>query len=317
MTISPIILITTLLFVSGCSILGYNPDRQNTTSSSLVDFLYPEGTTRVSHEYDIPFIKLPVNVGIAFVPSNNWRTKLDEKTQMSLLMDVKNRFAEHKYVNRIELIPSTYLKQRNGFSTLNQVARMHDVDVMALVSYDQLVRNYEKEASLLYWTIVGMYLVQGNENTTQTFVDMAVFDVRSQKLLFRAPGASKSRDRTTAIELQQVSDQNALSGFENAFANMTNNLEIELEQFTERVREEKIIKVERKQGYSGGSLHWYLLCGLFLLCISKRYSLNQFQEVAQVSAYNLGKSHYRSYQHDLANQQRSTKLYRPNNPGRD
>lgn len=272
MTIRPLILMTVLMLVSGCSILGYNPDRQSNTSSSLVDFLYPEGTARVSHEHDIPLVELPVNVGIAFVPSNNWRTVLDEKTQMDLLMEVKNRFIEHQYVNRIEIIPSTYLKQRNGFSTLNQVARMHDVEVMALVSYDQLIRNHEKEASLLYWTIVGMYLVQGNENTTQTFVDTAVFDVRSQKLLFRAPGASKSRDRTTAIELQQVSDQHSLSGFENAFAKMTNNLETELEQFTERVREEKVIRVERKQGYSGGSLHWYLLCGLFFMCISKRYS---------------------------------------------
>ena len=94
-----------------------------------------------------------------------------------------------------------------------------------------------------------------------------------EPVLFRAPGASQSRDRTTAIELQEVSDQQALTGFENAFANMTSNLETELEQFTERVREENIIKIEHKPGYSGGSLHWLLLCGLFFLCISQRYLL--------------------------------------------
>ena len=273
MTIRLIILISIPLFLTGCSVLGYNPDREKTTSSSLVDYLYPEGTVKISHEDDVPVIKLPVNVGIAFVPSNNWRTVLDENTQMTLLKKVKSRFEEHSYVNRIELIPSIYLKQGKGFTTLNQVARMHEVEVMALVSYDQLVRNYEKEASLLYWTIVGMYLVQGNENTTRTFVDTAVFDVHSQTLLFRAPGASQSRDRTTAIELREVSDQQALDGFENAFTNMTSNLETELEQFTKRVQEEKVIKIEHKPGYSGGSLQWYLICGLFFLCINQRYSL--------------------------------------------
>ncbi len=301
-----LILIASLLILSGCSALGYNPDRKNSTSSSLVDFLYPEGRTRVSHEHDIPVIKLPVNVGIAFVPSNDWRTVLDETTQMKLLMEVKTRFSEHKYVNRIELIPSTYLKHGQGFATLNQVARMHDVEVMALVSYDQFVRNYEKEASLLYWTIVGMYFVQGNENTTQTFIDTAVFDVQSQKLLFRAPGASNSRDRTTAVELREVSDAHSFAGFENAFASMTNNLETELDKFTDRVKEEKIIRVERKQGYSGGSIHWLLLCALFLLCISKRYSSRSNKPTSRFCAYNDGKSHYRSYPHDLANQQRST-----------
>lgn len=272
MTIRHFILISTLLYLSGCSVLGYNPDRQNSTSSSLVDYLYPEGTAKISHEHDVAVINLPVNVGIAFVPSNNWRTVLDEQTQMSLLMQVKSRFEKHEFIHRIELIPSTYLKQGKGFNTLNQVARMHDVDVMALVSYDQIARNYEKEASLLYWTIIGMYLVQGNEHTTRTFVDTAVFDVHSQKLLFRAPGASQSRDRTTALELKEVSDQHSLSGFENAFASMTNNLEKELEHFTERVPEEKNIKVQRKQGYSGGSLHGFLLFSLMLLCINKRYS---------------------------------------------
>ncbi len=252
-----------VLLLSSCSFLVNNPDEQQTQSSSLVDFLYPEGKDRVNHENDIPVIQLPVNVGIAFVPSNHWRSTLNEKTQMELLQELKLNFAQHKYINRIELIPETYLRQSQGFSTLQQVARMHDVEVMALVSYDQLVRNYEKEASLLYWTIVGMYVVQGNENSVQTFVDTAVFDVRSRKLLFRAPGASNSRERTTAVELDQVMDENSLTGFKSAFSSMTSNLEIELNQFTKRVKEEKIVRVERRADYGGGSMHW--LCCLPLL----------------------------------------------------
>lgn len=102
-----------------------------------MDFLYPDKESRTNHVPEIPVLNLPVNVGLAFIPSNNYTTDgVHNKDQVELLERVKKSFIKYDYINRIEVIPSSYLNGGEGFSTLEQVGRLYDVDVMALVSYD-------------------------------------------------------------------------------------------------------------------------------------------------------------------------------------
>ncbi|BDY06284.1 rhombotarget lipoprotein [Ferrimonas sp. YFM] len=261
------------LILSGCSVMEYNT-RDNTVSSSLVAYLYPDEKSRTEHRPEIPRIKLPARVGLAFVPSDNWRTdELSEAEQLSLLRKVKQAFSQHEYVDRIEIIPSTYLKGGKGFTTLEQVARLYDVELMALVSYDQVAHTEENAASLLYWTIVGMYVIKGNDHQIQTFVDTAVFDVTSRKMLFRAPGLSKLDSRTTAVAKEGVLAEQSMEGFNLAVTEMTTNLESELGRFETRVKEEKIAKIETRPGFDVSSLDGLpLLLGALLLGWRRRQS---------------------------------------------
>ena len=265
-----IIFMATLL--ASCSSLVSNNTGKNTQSSSLMDFLYPDQQSRSTYKPEIPVLKLPVTVGIAFVPSKNWQPDgLETQNQVELLEKVKKSFLQYDYIDRIEVIPSTYLKGGEGFATLEQVGRLYDVDVMALVSYDQVTQSYENNAALLYWTIVGMYVIPGNENTIQTFVDTAVFDIKSRKMLFRAPGISKLEKRTTAIGIGETLSEKSAEGFNLAVSDMTTNLDAELSRFKARVKEEKIAKVENKDGSSsGGSLSIYLLFLLSLLVMRSK-----------------------------------------------
>ncbi len=241
--------ITLVMMLVGCSIYGR---QENTVSSSLVDFLYPDSEQAVAQKEETPVLKLPVNIGIAFVPAKNYSVLLPSaKKRYELLSTVKNAFVDLDYVNRIEIIPDTYLKQGGGFDTLNQLARLYDIEVMALVSYDQVARNNENNAALLYWTIAGLYLIPGNDNSTQTFVDTALFDIKTQKLLFRAPGISKIETLSTAVGLDETIQENSEKGFNLAVADMINNLNTELGIFKERVKEEQIAKIESRSGYSG------------------------------------------------------------------
>lgn len=259
-----------LVFLASCSSLMSHKTGKNTRSSSLMDFLYPDETSRSEHKPEIPTLKLPVKVGLAFVPSNNWqRDGIHAKNQVELLERVKKAFLKYDYIDRIEIIPSTYLKGGEGFSTLEQVARLYDVDVMALVSYDQVTQSLENNAALLYWTIVGMYIIPGNENSIQTFVDTAVFDIKSKKMLFRAPGINKITKRTTAVGINDTLSEKSLEGFGLAVTDMTTNLDAELVHFKKRVKEEKIAKVEHRQGYSGGSMNLSLFILVFLVLIRK------------------------------------------------
>lgn len=267
------IIISALIIVllASCSALVSQNTGKNTKSSSLMDFLYPDQTSRAEHKPEIPTLRLPVKVGLAFVPSKNWgRDGIQSKDQVELLEKVKQSFLQYDYIDRIEVIPSTYLKGGEGFSTLEQVARLYDVDVMALVSYDQVTQSLENNAALLYWTIVGMYVIPGNENSIQTFVDTAVFDIKSKKMLFRAPGINKISKRTTAIGVDSTLSEKSLEGFSLAVTDMTANLDAELANFKTRVKEEQVAKIEHREGYSGGGTMNLSLLVLVLVGLARK-----------------------------------------------
>ncbi|MFT4654524.1 MAG: rhombotail lipoprotein [Kangiellaceae bacterium] len=258
----------TIIFLSACSAMISNNTMKQSQSSSLTDFLYPDSQSRAAINAEIPVLTLPVKVGLAFVPSASMnRNGIHSKDQLELLEKVKASFLQYDYIDRIEIIPSNYLSGGQGFTTLEQVSRLYDVDVMALVSYDQVTQSLENNAALLYWTIVGMYVIPGNENSIQTFVDTAVFDVKSRKMLFRAPGINKLEKRTTAVGIDRVMSDKSIEGFSLAVADMSTNLDAELARFESRVKEEKVAKVELRDGYSGGSSSLYVLLYLGLILI--------------------------------------------------
>ncbi len=150
---------------------------------------------------------------------------------------------------------------------MQQVARLYGADVMALVSYDQVAVSEDNPSSFLYWTIVGAYVIKATSNDVQTFVDTAVFDAKTARLLFRAPGSDESSDRSTLVESGEVVRKTRDASFSAAMGVMTQNLAIELDRFREQVREDpQVAAVEWKPGYGGGGAVglWFVL-GLFLV----------------------------------------------------
>lgn len=266
--------IVLMVSLSGCSQLVSKKTGEHSISSSLVDFLYPNKDSRVKHTQEIPVLKLPVKVGLAFLPSQNWRGGMvSETNKLTLLNKVKSSFGKHRFIDSITIIPSAYLQGGKGFKALDRVSRMHDVDVIALVSYDQVTQSRHNNASLLYWTIVGMYVIPGNENKVQTFVDTAVFDIKSRKMLLRAPGVSSLKKRSTAIGVDSVMTTKSLQGFNLAFDDMIKNLDAELGRFRARAKEGKSVKIQHQPGYtsSGGSFNSTLLLLLGLIFVVKVY----------------------------------------------
>lgn len=291
--LKPAFLVSIVILLGACSGLVSQKSGRHSISSSLHSFLYPDNRSRIEIKPEIPVLKLPIRVGLAFIPSQNWGGgDLDESTKYRLLNKVKGSFDQHQYIESISIIPSTYLrashmKGGSGYDTLTQVARLHGVDVMALVSYDQLTQSRQNNASLLYWTIVGMYVIPGNENTVQTFVDTAVFDVRSRKMLMRAPGVSKLTQRSTAIGVDTVLTEKSYQGFNLAFDDMVHNLNQELTHFRQRAKEGRVATIEYRQGYAGGSFNYLLLLLLVFVWLRKE-SLNNwpFKKFLNKSSYS-------------------------------
>ncbi len=272
--LSPRIVFATLslLALSGCTALfqpGLGSEMRTGSSSSLVNYLYPNGKVPPEHTDSIPRLDLPLRVGLAFVPNNGSRDDLSEAKKAELLEIVRQAFIEHDYVQSIEVIPDTYLRSSTGVQGMQQVARLYGVDVMALVSYDQVSVSSDTKASFLYWTIVGAYIIEATKNEVQTFVDTAVFDVKTAKLLFRAPGVDKTTDKSSAIESTEAARKQGQQSFTAAVTAMTGNLGMELVRFEERVAENpQLADVNWKPGYGGGgSLDGLMLLLLVLLAI--------------------------------------------------
>ena len=148
---------------------------------------------------------------------------------------------------------------------MQQVARLYGVDVMALVSYDQVAVSEDNTAGILYWTIVGAYLIKATSNEVQTFVDTAVFDVDTARLLFRAPGADTTADRSTLVEAGEAVRKARDTSFAAAMEEMTANLATELDQFEERVKSDPgVAQAEWKPGSGGGPAGWLVLMLAFV-----------------------------------------------------
>jgi rhombotail lipoprotein len=245
-----------LVMIGGCA------TRSAHRSSSVVQYLYPEARPQADTP-QMPRLTLPVKVGIAFVPDTTtspW--SLTETSKADLLTTVASHFKQYDFVKSIEIISSAYLIPKGGFANLDQVRTMFDVDVIALVSYDQTQFTDEGVASITYWTVIGAYVIPGEKNTTHTMVDAAVYDIPSRKLLFRAPGVSHSKSKATPVNLSEQLRKDSLAGFSDASNALITNLDESLAQFQARVKASpQDFQVVRGAGYTGkSSLDGILVC---------------------------------------------------------
>jgi len=263
------------LVLMACSSFFGGSTRQG-VSSSLVDYLYPKGEPPPPQTAAVPHLKLPLKVGLAFVPSGlREDLALPESERIRMLNDVKARFAGRDFISEITVVPDAYLRSGRGFDSMEQAARLYGLDVMALVSYDQVTHSDERTSAFLYWTIVGAYTVRGNKNDVQTFVDTAVFDVPTRKLLFRAPGVSQAKSSSTLVGLERDLRATQKQGFELAMTDMAANLDRELSAFKERIRTDGSVQVTRTvppgQGGTGATdAAALLLLGCLALAASRR-----------------------------------------------
>lgn len=248
-----VLLAVLVVTAGGCA--GLTPGAKTHRASSVVDFLYP-GKVNATDRPAIPHLALPMSVGIAFVPSGAERYgqhDIDTGRQMALMERIAADFRRHDFIGHIEFIPGQYLRPGGGFDNLDQIRTMYGVDVMALLSYDQVQYTDEGFLSVTYWTIVGAYIFQAEKNDTSTMIDAAVYDIASRKMLFRAPGVSQVKGRATLVNQSEELRRDSDKGFALAADDLVINLQAELDRFRTKVRERpEEYRVTRSPGYTGG-----------------------------------------------------------------
>lgn len=257
-----------VIFISVVMLIASCAARSSHNASSVVQYLYPNHKEHVETAA-VPVLSLPLRVGIAFVPDTRYSYSalysLDEKRKMDLMKSISAEFKHYPYVKSIEIIPSPYLTPEGSFTNLDQIRTMYDVDVMVLLSYDQVQHTDEGLLSVSYWTLVGVYVFKGEKNDTSTLLDAAVYHIPSRKMLFRAPGLSHIKGSATPVNLNEQLRLDSQRGFEEAAANLVTNLKEQLDQFKEKVKESpEEYKIEHKVGYTGGGSVDFLTLSLAL-----------------------------------------------------
>jgi rhombotail lipoprotein len=231
------------LLATGCD--TFHNVRTEHRASSLYSYLYPDKDNHIDTP-TIPVLSLPLHVGVAFVPANDYRQRrypgyvtddmtISESQKIGLMKRISAEFKKYPFVQSIDIIPTPYLTPGGSFANLDQIRTMYGVDVMALISYDQVQFTGEGLESLTYWTIAGAVVVPGEKNETKTMLDAAVFDIASRKMLFRAPGIGDVNNSSTMMTLAENLHKNSEEGFGMAAADLTTNLQAALTDFRERV----------------------------------------------------------------------------------
>ncbi|WKD49382.1 rhombotarget lipoprotein [Microbulbifer spongiae] len=243
----------TLLIIACATLISCGVMRSSHYSSSAVQYLYPNQDDHIETP-SIPRLSLPLKIGIAFVPEGTGKSRtLTERDKIDLMNKVSKNFKSHDFVQSIELIPSVYLREKGSFANLDQLRTMYGIDVIALLSYDQTQFTDEGLASITYWTLVGAYIIPGEKNATNTMLDASVYDIQSRRMLFRAPGTSHIKSKSTPINLSEQLRIDSLESFKEASEELVSNLEIQLDLFKDKVKELPTdYQITHKPGYTGG-----------------------------------------------------------------
>jgi rhombotail lipoprotein len=231
-----------LLPLSGCS------STPATQRAAVLDYLYPQGVP-MSPPCDV-HLELPLRVGLVFAPQSagaagrtssadvtlEYQSTFEASAQRQLQERIAAAFRATPGVAAIELVPTSYLRPGGGFENVDQLRALLGIDLVAIVSYDQTQFQDYDRASLGYWTLVGAYFFQGNENETHTFVDVSVFDIPSRALLFNAGGRSRTERESTLLASAEVLRSESRRGFEAAVDSAMQELDVALAHFREQAR---------------------------------------------------------------------------------
>ena len=216
--------------LSGCASME-DSTRQRQVASVLA-YLYPGSGNVPTMSDSIAEIRVPFRIGVAFVPDTaSPQFRLPESDRLKLATKVRDAFTGYPFIREIIAVPSVYLEPGGGFANLDRIASLLKLDVIALISFDQVQNAGATGSSFLYWTGVGAYFTQGDQYDILTAVETSVFDIRSRRLLMRAGGVSNIKGTATMVGFSELAREARTRGFDEAMTDMIGKLDAEVKAF--------------------------------------------------------------------------------------
>ncbi|MEM1433344.1 MAG: hypothetical protein AAGG11_04760 [Pseudomonadota bacterium] len=193
------LLLSVSLLLSGCTLLfDLNHDRavRHDVTQTPLHYLYPDGRPAELATKPATQLNLPLSVGLAYVPGDR-RAALPQGISQRLLTALADQFQQQAYIASITVLPPESLRPSGGFADLELAAHLHGVDVVVLVSYDQVAYLDNTAWSLFDLTLVGSYLTQAHRGDTHTAMALIAVHVPTRRTLLTATGHDQQQRRTS------------------------------------------------------------------------------------------------------------------------
>lgn len=234
--------------LAGCASLEQSTKQRQV--ASVLSFLFPGAEQPPPASDQVAVINVPFRIGVAFVPDQaDAKFRLSETDRLKLAGQVRDAFARYPFIREIEAVSSLYLEPGGGFANLDRVASLLRLDVIALISYDQVQHSGASGWSFLYWTGIGAYVIEGDRYDVLTAVETTVFDIRSRRLLMRAAGTSTLKGSATMVGFSERAREARTKSFDEAITQMIGGLHGEVKSFRERAPKDPMIKLVLPPGY--------------------------------------------------------------------
>lgn len=241
-----------LIMLSACASLDTSTKQRQV--ASVLAYLFPGSDKVPVVATGVTEIKVPFKIGVAFVPDTaDPQFRLPENDRMKLAGQVRDAFSKYPFVSEIVPVPSMYLEPGGGFANLDRVAALLQLDVVALISFDQVQNAGATGWSFLYWTGIGAYVIDGDQYDILTSVETAVFDVKSRRLLMRAGGISNQKGTATMVGFSEQARAARSRGFADAVSEMIGKLHDEVKNFRDRAPKDPNIRLILPPGYNPGA----------------------------------------------------------------
>jgi rhombotail lipoprotein len=237
----------TLALLAGCE-TALQEKTQTRKGASVVQYLFPtDATAAALAPANLATLRVPLRIGVAFVPeASSAAIGATEVQQQQMLAQVVKAFERYPFVAELKPIPTSYLRTGGGFPDLEAAARLFDIDVVALLSYDQVQFTEKTGKSMWYWTLIGAYIAEGDQYDVHTMIEATVLDVKSRRLLMRAAGTHVQHGGATMATVAENTRAAREAGFQQALTQMIPHLHEALAAFREKARAGAASGVELK-----------------------------------------------------------------------
>ena len=202
-------LLLALLFgaaLTGCTLIQ-DPDHgpieaQRAQSTPLAEFLY--AGRNVPADNGRAELMLPIRIGLGFIaPTNDTTGKVPTREQREATLEaVRAQLRELPYVSEVAIVPQYWFGNQPGvgFEKLRKLADQFHFDLIALVSYDQAIYQFQNMRSLGLITIIGQDFYKVDVDQALTVIDLALVEPGTRTVVMRVAAGDKFGDTTTLLD---------------------------------------------------------------------------------------------------------------------
>lgn len=191
--------------LAGCTLVqdpGAKPVlKQSAQSTPLAEFLYPGRNVPIAEGRAA--LMLPIRIGLGFIaPTDDSTGKVPTLEQRQATLDaVREQLRGLPYVSEVAIVPQYWFGNQSGagFGKLTTLAEQFHFDLIALVSYDQAIYEFQNMRAMGL-TMGGKDYLKVDVDQALTVIDLALVDPGNRTVVMRVAAGDQFGDTTTLLD---------------------------------------------------------------------------------------------------------------------